>query len=77
MFERVKPYLTSESTPACFLIEALLIYNVVLVSGIQRSSPIICTYVYMLFSRFIFTIGYYKTLSSFLYSLYCYLFYTQ
>ena len=35
MPERVKPYLTSESTPACFLIEALLMCNAVLVSGIQ------------------------------------------
>lgn len=33
MPERVKPYLTSESTPACFLIEAL-ICNAVLVAGI-------------------------------------------
>lgn len=34
MPERVKPYLTSESTPACFLIEVVLICNAVLVSDI-------------------------------------------
>ena len=46
-------------------IEIQLIYNVVLISGIQQSDSVIHTYIYIyiFFFRFFSIIGYYKILS--------------
>ena len=59
-----------------FLIEVLLIYNIVLVSGVQQSDSVICTY--FLFFIFFSIMVYYKILTSSLcYTVGpCFLFYT-
>ena len=48
-----------------FLIEVQLIYNIVLVSGVQQGDSVLYIYVcvYIFFFRFSSIIGYYKTLN--------------
>ena len=46
-----------------FLIGVELIYNVVLVSGVQQNDSVIHMYTYLFFFRFFSIIGYYKILN--------------
>ena len=57
-------FLTDETVSFFFLSEAWLIYNVVLVSGIQQSDSVIDTHVYMYIYILLQILFHYKLCSS-------------